>query len=528
MENGGHDGGLDCNWDNFFSVFRNRINDMDDSGSLYIGLDIGTQSTKCLVLNNQNEVVARTSQSYTIMPSDIRGRCEQHPSTWIEAVIAVVNEAMHLLGGPSASSRVKSVAVSGQQHGMVVLDDSGMVLRPCKLWCDTESSAEAEELSQLSQTGVFPFKLGPSFTVTKLLWLKRHEPDKFAKATRLLLPASYLNFWLTGIVAMDAGDASGTGLLNITSKQWDEHYAKAVDEKVLRMLPKISGPDEPISSSLTLEASRALFGFDHRADIIVGGGSGDNACSALGCGLLHPNQLVVSLGTSGTLFAFSDEPIIDPSGAVAAFVDATGHWLPLICTLNCTSVLSEIRDGMGQDHEELTRLAAQIPPGCDGTTFLPFLIGERTPNWPNSSGVLYGIKPGLFRSPGLIYRAAMEGITYCLLAGFRSMKMKDGDGGSEICLVGGGSRNPLWQQMIADVFQMRVRVPSETESAAFGAALQGAALYHKTPIRSFIESTMGARSSVEIIVHPQTELAKTFEESFERYYKLSRLLFEER
>lgn len=398
------------------------------------------------------------------------------------------------------------------------------MLRAAKLWCDTESAEEAEELSR---SQAFPSKLGPAFTGTKLLWLKRKEPDVFARAKHLLLPASYINYWLSGEMRMDAGDASGTGFLNIISKKWDAQCALAVDSSVPSMLPRLSDPDEPISRTLTLNASKALLGLDGQAHLIVGGGSGDNACAALGCGVLHQNQLVLSLGISGTVFAFSEHPVIDPTGTVAPFCDSTGHWLPLICTLNCTSVLSEISNGLGQDHEILTQLAASIPPGCDGCSFLPYLIGERTPDWPSSSGVLLGIRPGFFSSPGLIYRAAMEGVTFGLLAGFRLMKIMHESGhGADgtICLVGGGARNPLWRQMIADVFQMTVRVPVETESAALGAALQGAAVFHQIPVHSFV-GTMTPRND-EKVVKPRIELAAAYEEAFKRHCKLSSVLFD--
>lgn len=327
---------------------------------------------------------------------------------------------------------------------------------------------------------------------------------------------------------MDRGDASGTGFLNTNSNGWDPICAKAVDESVLSMLPQLTGPNDPISNTLTKEASQALFGFDYPAPIVVACGSGDNACAALGCGLICPNQLVVSLGTSGTVFSYSDEPVVDPSGTVAAFCDATGAFLPLICTLNCTSVLAEVSDGLNQDHMTLSSLAESVPIGCEGATFLPYLLGERTPNWPSSTGVLYGIRPRTFNSPGLIYRAAMEGITYGLLAGYRSMKGGGAEGEGEIFLVGGGAKNKLWQQMIADAFQMRLRVPAEAESAALGAALQGAAVVHKIDVRSFIGLALATRGGEETIVQPRREAALAYEEAYQRHQKLSKLLFLDR
>eukprot|EP00879_Flechtneria_rotunda_P029505 GHRR01031916.1.p1 GENE.GHRR01031916.1~~GHRR01031916.1.p1 ORF type:complete len:257 (+),score=71.33 GHRR01031916.1:765-1535(+) len=220
-------------------------------------------------------------------------------------------------------------------------------------------------------------------------------------------------------------------------------------------------------------------------DVVVAPGSGDNAMSALGAGITRPGQLVISLGTSATLFGVSDKPIIDSTGAVCPFCNATGAWLPLICTLNCTVPAEEVIKAFGISHADATELAAAEPAGSAGVSFLPYLVGERTPNWPDSCGAIIGLRPGLLR-PGVLYRAALEGATLSLAAALtRAIEL--GLTPTELRLVGGGSKNSLWQQIVADVFQLSVRLPLEPESAALGAALQAAAVRSGVPVGEYVQ-----------------------------------------
>lgn len=454
------------------------------------------------------QIVGRGAQPWAILESTVPGRAEQHPKTWVEGTIAAAKQALSAVD----RSAVKAVAVSGQQHGMVALAADGSVLRPAKLWCDTESAPEAAELSQkLGYTVV------PSFTSTKLLWLQRHEPEVWSRLAAVLLPHDYMNYWLTGKQVTEAGDASGTGLLDVAQRCWDARLAAMIDDKLAGCLQHIIGPDESVGTVLPEVAD--LLGLGH--DVVVAPGSGDNAMSALGSGITQPGELVVSLGTSATLFGVSGQPIIDPSCAVCPFCDATGAWLPLICTLNCTVPAEEVITAFGISHEQATALAEKEPAGSGGVSFLPYLVGERTPNWPDSSGAVVGLRPGLLK-PGVLYRAALEGATLSLAAAL-SRATDLGLVPKELRLVGGGSKNALWRQIVADVFQLPVKLPLEAESAALGAALQAAAVHSGVPVGAYVQQNQPPIS--EQVVQPNPANKQAYEEALQRHMQRGQRLF---
>ena len=433
------------------------------SEGLYLGFDVGTQATKGVVVDAATaQVVARGGRSYGLIPNLPPGAAEQHPQTWVEAVGEV---AAQLLSVPDVDrARVRGVGISGQQHGLVVLDADDRVVRPAKLWCDTTTAEEARELSQALGRAV-----PAGFTASKILWMKRREPELWARVRSVLLPHDYINFRVTGRKTMEAGDASGTGFFDPLTRTFDAKAVEWIDPRLGDMLPPIISPGSP-AGVLSAEGS-ALLGLDE--GVIVAAGGGDNMMSAIGSGATSPGVVVVSIGTSGTAFAYSDRPVIDPEGLIAPFCDSTGGWLPLLCVMNMTGVTEEVRVAFQEqedDIESLTRAAAGIPPGCDGLLFLPFLQGERVPDLPGATGVLAGIRPGLLRR-GHLFRAALEGTSLSLGLGMERMK-KLGIVVQSARLVGGGSRNPLWREILADVLEVPVVRLAEPESAALGAALQ--------------------------------------------------------
>jgi len=480
------------------------------SVGLHLGIDVGTQGTKALVYDAESgAVVGRGSRSYGLIEGLAPGACEQDPGTWVDAVRESVSEA---LGGLEAAA-VEGIGVSGQQHGFVALDDADQVIRPAKLWCDTETAPEAEELSQT--TGV-PTPAG--FTASKILWLKRHEPESFSKLARVLLPHDYVNFVLTGEAAMECGDASGTGFFDPVSRAFDEARMRAIDEGLAGWLPGLISPNEAVGGLREEWATK----WGLRPGIPIAPGSGDNMMSAMGAGAVRPGVLVMSLGTSGTLFAQAEHAVVDPAGEVAPFCDATGHWLPLLCTLNCTTVTEEVRACAGLDHAELTAMAESVPPGCEGVSFLPFLAGERTPDWPHASGALLGLREGSLR-PARLYRAAMEGATFALAVGLDRLRQL-GVEADELRLVGGGSKNPLWRQVVADVTGLSVRIPAEAESAALGGALQSLALADDRPL-------VEALRTVHVPLEPETiepceETRGVYEEALSRHLERAAGLFD--
>lgn len=426
--------------------------------TLCLGLDVGTQGTKGVVVDVEaGEVVARASASYGLLEGLPPGAAEQHPETWVEAVRSVGAELTTRID-PGA---VRAVGVSGQQHGCVLLDDAGRVLRPAKLWCDTATAAEARELSE-TLGRVVP----AGFTASKILWTKRHEPEVWERVRYVLLPHDYLNLRLTGEAVMEAGDASGTGLLDPETRAFRTDDARAIDARLPDMLPPLLEPGQP-AGVLSSEGG-ALLGLPE--GVLVAAGGGDNMMSAVGSGATRPGVAVVSLGTSGTVFTHAEGPVIDPDGLIAPFCASVGGWLPLLCVMNLTGVTEEVVTAFGADHGTLTAAASRVPPGCEGLLWLPYLAGERVPDLPEAAGTLEGMRAGHLR-PGVLYRAALEGTSLNLGWGVERMRGL-GLGVDHAHLVGGAARNELWREVLADVLGCPVTPLAEPESAALGAALQ--------------------------------------------------------
>ena len=439
---------------------------------LFIGIDSGTQSTKAVVLDFESgAIIAQASGKYDVIDGLPPGHMEQHPATWTKAVDAAVASCMEQIG--ARRGEVRGIGVSGQQHGLVVLDANDAPVRAAKLWCDTSTAAECDALA-----GAFGGAAGliekagnavpPGFTAPKILWLKRNEPDNFAKTKSVLLPHDYLNFHLTGVKRMEYGDASGTGLLNVRTREWQRELIDFIDPRVHDMLP-------PLGSSLERhgelrEELRQRWGLP--AGVVVSAGGGDNMMGAIGTGNVSPGVVTVSLGTSGTLFACSDKPVIDPKGEVAAFCDSADQWMPLVCTMNVTVLTEQVREVFGWELPKLEQHVNAAPAGADGLVFLPYLNGERTPNLPKGTGVLFGLRTDNM-TPAHIARAAVEGVTVGLAYGLTRFK-ELGLTPSEIRLTGGGSRSAAWRQIVADVFGVPVVTLSTAEGAGLGAAIQAA------------------------------------------------------
>mmetsp|Transcript_4603 Transcript_4603/g.13232 ORF Transcript_4603/g.13232 Transcript_4603/m.13232 type:complete len:479 (+) Transcript_4603:228-1664(+) len=477
--------------------------------ALFLGLDVSTSAAKALVIDGESRVVARGVSRFKPLSTTVKGRAEQEPSEWIDGVRSATQQALKSID----PATVKAVGVSGQQHGLVALSSEGGVIRPAKLWCDVESATEAMELSK-----AYGFELVPGFTASKLLWMKRKEPHNFARLQHVLLPHDYVNYWLTGRYCMEAGDASGTGFFDLQQRQFSEERMREIDANLHTFMPDLVNPDEAIGVLTGAVASELGLS----ADVLVAPGSGDNACSAMGTGAVEPGVLVASLGTSATLFGGSAAPVWDPSGTIAPFCDATGQWLPLICTQNCSQPAEEVCAAFGMSREQLTALAAEEEPGCQGVNFLPYLSGERTPNLPHAHGAILGLSNGCLR-PGLLYRAALEGATFSLYAGMQHLK-KHGVEAKELRIVGGGSSNQLWCQIVADVFQLPVRAPLEAESAAMGAALQAAAIHSGTSVRDYINANQPAMSPQVVVPRPET--AAAYQQAFERHRSNTRILYQ--
>jgi xylulokinase len=438
--------------------------------TLVIGIDSGTQSTKALVVDARNgKVLSGSAQAYDLIPKLPPGAKEQHPHTWRDATAKVIKQA--LKAAKAQPAEVKAIGISGQQHGFVPLDASGEVIRPAKLWCDTSTAAECEEI--MSKLGGFKptiRALGnavlPGFTASKVLWLKKHEPKNYARLATILLPHDYLNFWLTGEKVMEYGDASGTALLDVRSRKWCASVLAAIDSDLAGKLPPLISSDRPAGR---LQASTAkTLGLNR--DVVVSAGGGDNMMGAIGTGNTRAGVITASFGTSGTIYACADRPVVDPKGEIAAFCDSTNHWLPLLCTMNVTVATEMVRQDFGLTHDQFAAAARKAPPGCEGLLLLPYLEGERTPNVPDGTGVFFGVSPRTFTASHFA-RAAMEGVTLGMNYGLRRLA-ELGVQPRQIRATGGGANSKLWRQIMADVFDTEVVTLKVSEGAAYGAALQ--------------------------------------------------------
>ena len=444
---------------------------------LVAGVDASTTATKVEVRDlDDGRVVGRASAPH---PPTQPPRSEQAPAAWW----AAFESAWHQLGAPAAAA----ISVAGQQHGMVVLDRDRAVIRPAKLWNDTESAPDAAWLiGQLDggrkawaeATGLVPVA---SFTITKLSWLHRSEPEAWARLAHVLLPHDWLTLQLTGRLVTDRGDASGTGYWSAATGSYCLDLLAIVDadRDWSTVVPEVLGPTDAA-------------GEWHGAT--VGPGTGDNMAAALGVGL-RPGDVAISIGTSGTVFAVSDHPTADPSGTVAGFADATGHYLPLVCTLNATKVTDTVGRLLGIGHDELDDLALAAPPGPGGLTLLPYLDGERTPDRPRATGVLAGLRGGTGREQ--LARAAVEGVVCGLLDGLDALTAMAPARG-RLLVVGGGAHSRAYRQVLADLTGQPVVVPRGEEHVAAGACVQAAAVAAGSSVASVAEAWgLGAGDLVE-------------------------------
>ena len=282
----------------------------------------------------------------------------------------------------------------------------------------------------------------------------------------MLLPHDYLNFWLTGDKSMEYGDASGTALMDVRRRKWSPAVLRAIDPGLEGKLPPLRPSDLP-AGRLSAATARTL-GLE--AGVVVSAGGGDNMMGAIGTGNTREGVVTASFGTSGTIYACAEKPVVDPAGEIAAFCDSTNRWLPLLCTMNVTVATEMVRTESGLDHARFEKLAAKAPAGSDGLLLLPYLEGERTPNLPDGTGVFFGVRPRTFTSAHYA-RAAMEGVTLGMNYGLRRLAAL-GVTARQVRATGGGAKSKLWRQIMADVFNAEVVTLKVAEGAAYGAALQ--------------------------------------------------------
>lgn len=444
---------------------------------LFIGIDSGTQGSKVVVFSrNQGKVLAESSAPHLLIENERGGR-EQDPASWVAAIESIMEQALAAVN----PKYVRAISVSGQQHGFVPLDNKGEVIRPAKLWCDTETVAQCQTLTEklggeASVINTIGNSIAAGFTASKILWLKEHEPENYQRLQTVLLPHDYLNYWLSGEYCTEHGDASGTACYDVRSREWSAPLLQAIDAsgKLLECLPPLRDPEEPCGRIRQKLAER--WGLPR--DVLIASGGGDNMMAAIGTGNVSRGVITASLGTSGTIYGFSPEPVIDSEGELAAFCSSSGGWLPLVCTMNVTVATELVREVFGFTLDHFNSAVASADPGSGGILLVPFFNGERTPALPGASASLHGMTTTNFTREN-ICRAAMEGVTLGLRYGLEVLE-RNGLQPEEIRLVGGGAKSGVWRQMVADIFKRTVVSPVSTEAGALGAAIQAMWCYsHK-------------------------------------------------
>lgn len=430
---------------------------------LVAGVDSSTQSCKVVVCELETGRIVRSGRAGHPEGTEV------DPDHWWHALQVAVEAAGGL-------DDVAAISVAGQQHGLVALDSAGGVIRPALLWNDTRSASAALELRGEVGDAEFATRTGSipvaSFTLTKLRWLADAEPHNARRVAGVALPHDWLTWRLRGFgpgnpdlgeLSTDRSDASGTSYFDPVTNAYDHELLRRALRRPIDdvRLPRVLPPHEP----QRIVHPSAPF----HADLVVGPGAGDNAAAALGLGT-DTGDVVVSIGTSGTVFAVTDRAVQDGSGTVAGFADAAGGFLPLVATLNAARVLESIAELLGVDHDELGRLALAAEPGSGGLVLVPYFEGERTPNLPDATAALLGMTLGSTRRPNLA-RAAVEGLL-CGLADGLDALLRCGVIARRILLIGGAAQNQAVQTIAGQVFELPIIVPEPGEYVALGAARQ--------------------------------------------------------
>jgi xylulokinase len=435
--------------------------------TLVAGVDCSTQSTKVLVVDAETgQIVGRGHASHEVTGAG--GARETHPDVWWEALRTSLAQT-------GVAGEIAAISVAGQQHGLVCLDVHGAPLRPSMLWNDTRSAPDAARLVEaLGGAAAWAERIGvvpvASFTATKWAWVKRLEPDVAARTTAIRLPHDYLTERLTGESVTDRGDASGTGWWSTETEKYAPEVLSLPElDLPPELLPRVLEPTEA-AGSVTAEAAAAT---GLRAGALVGPGTGDNMGAALGLGL-RPGAPVLSLGTSGTVYLVSKTRTADSTGNVAGFADASGRFLPLAATLNCTLAVDRVAAMFGLDRNDVAP--------SNGIVALPYFDGERTPNLPDAAAAFFGLRHET--DPRSILMATYEGAIVSLLEALDIIDVCSSgvDKNAPLTLIGGGARGEAWQRTVQRLSGRAVSIPDATEQVAIGAAVQAAAtLRGETP-----------------------------------------------
>lgn len=443
-----------------------------------LGIDLGTSGTKTVLFDSTGTVIASRVAEYPLhQPRN--GWAEQDPHDWWHAVQETVQAVLRESG--IAPDEIRGVGLSGQMHGLVLLDTQGHVIRRAILWCDGRTQAECDEITRRvgaeKLLSITANPALPGFTAGKILWVRKHEPEIWAKCRHILLPKDYIRYKLIGEFATEVSDASGMNLLDVSNRCWSNEMLSALD-----ISPNLLGQMYESCDATGVVTAAAAEATGLAAGTIVAGGAGDNAAAAVGTGVVEEGQAFTTLGTSGVIFAHAERVTIDPHGRVHTFCSAVpGAWTVMSCTLAaglslqwfrnqlCTAE-REVAAAMGSDpYDLMIAQAARSPIGANRLIYLPYLMGERSPLLDaDARGAFIGISAMHTKSD--LIRAVLEGVTYAqrqCLDVFREMGVPIGD----MAACGGGGRSPLWRQMLSDVYGCPVKTIASAEGPALGAAI---------------------------------------------------------
>lgn len=485
----------------------------------FAGVDCGTQSTKVVIVDTDtNKIIGEGSAPHQLI-SDNTGKREQLASWWTDALTIAFNKAIS--NAKIDGKQIKGIGISGQQHGFVPLNKSGEVIAPVKLWCDTSTAQENSYIVQ-KLGGVeaciekFGIAIQTGYTASKILYLKEHHKDLYNQLGTIMLPHDYLNYYLTGNKCTEFGDASGSGLLNVKTKEYSQEIINVIDDSGILQ-----------SALLDLKSSQTIIG-NVRADIartlgvsestVVSTGGGDNMMAAIGTGNIDNGIITMSLGTSGTLFTYSDQYIPMNEPQIASFCSSSNGYLPLVCTMNVTSATSLIQELLQSNLSELNEFLEKTPAGANGITMLPFFNGERVPALPNAkASLLYMDATNCTRAN--ITKAAVEGATFGLRYAIDLLKAQ-GIGVNQIRLTGGGSKSKAWREIVANCTNAPIVALKNSEAASLGGAIQA----------MWACSTDGSKSALKDICEnlvelddssfykPDGKLVQEYESAYQRYF----------
>jgi xylulokinase len=490
-----------------------------------MGIDIGTTGVKTLIIDSSGNVLASATVEhpmYTPRPQ----WAEQDPEDWWQGTIQSIRQAIH--ESRIEAAQITGIGLTGQMHGMVMLDAQGEVLRRCIMWNDQRTAAQCEWImNTIGRARFLELTLNPAlpgFTAPKIIWTRDNEPDIYARAAHILLPKDYIRYRLTGVYATEVSDASGTVLLDVSARRWSDEVLRELDIPPSWMPECVESPT--ITGEVTPQVAE-LTGLPQGLPVV--GGAGDQAASAVGSGIVEPGLVSVTMGTSGVVFAYTDRPNRDPEGRLHTFCHAVpGRWHVMGVILSAGGSFRWFRDALGMPergvaalsgvdpYEILTAEAANAPAGCEGLIFLPYLTGERTPYPdPNARGTFFGLT--LRHDKRHMVRSVLEGVAYSLrdsLELFRELGIPI----RQVRAGGGGARSLVWRQILADVFGTELVTINVTESTAYGAALLagvGAKVYTSVP--------EACAATVHIV--DRTEPVAENQAKYNDYYPIYRSLY---